>query len=278
MRLFSERYFEWWSVLVFTVLLFLSQAIALYVDASHQLGQLLLRSREISIGMAVVGMMVLILFHQRSSRVVTSAVYSMAFLSFLITSAIAHFENLNTGRTELLFSGHKLVFLALSVLVAGPYWLNIVFMLSLVVEVSFLTAVSPMGSRAVIYQAGEPGYTVIYALVAGALLAFRYQYQRLARELVMEKERRELLGELTHIFASIRDLTNTPLQKLEIAAALLQRNPLDHAILVKIVKDSVEKLNFLNRIFKSYEKEVRQKNESLLTEDEILRNLEKLRA
>lgn len=267
---------EWLSSLVLAWLCFAGEIITLLADRALGILPLFDWMRFAHAVLAIVMIGVLLKFRRLSSRALTVSSFLALFLPLFPLSYFYHSENLRLLTPGIVFMGQKLFFLALSILVPGPYWINIALMAGFALQTIWLYVGDGPNLHAFFVQSAEPWATILYALVGGTLLAFRYHYQQITRQLTVSQAQTELFEDIARVFLSIRDLANTPLQSLGIAAELLDRNYPNAGEITERLSNSVRKLNSLNQIFKVYEKQISWGKVKLMTEEEIRVCLEKM--
>jgi hypothetical protein len=77
----------------------------------------------------------------------------------------------------------------------------------------------------------EPWMTLFFALIAAMLLYTREHRRDLERRLAAAEERAHTLTQVSQVLLALRDHANTPLQTLEVAVSLLERDaPIDTAV------------------------------------------------
>ncbi len=273
----DESKMEWLSSFVLAFLSLAAEVFSAY--ASQQLKMVpIVENLRLTHGFAsLTVLLVLLVFRRRSSQALTIASYLAVILPLFPLAYLHHTECVRLLCTGSVFGGQTLIFLALSVLVPGPYWINVALMLGFTFQVIAMWFFSDANSHALFALSAEPWITIIFGMVAGVLLAFRYYYQLVSRGLAMQKARTELLGGISQIFLSIRDLANTPLQSLGIAAELLKNDKMPRQQIIEHITNSIHRLNALNGIFKFYEDRIRWNGQELMNEEQIsswLKNLE----
>lgn len=270
-RELDVRKMEWISALAFSSLVLVSVAIFIPVEVRAGLSTpALFRARVAQLCTAFAGVLLLLIFRKRSTRGLTVAVFLAVFLPFYPISAMNHFASVRLHTPWAPFPGYKGLFLGLSVLVPGPFWINVALMAGIALEAVGLWFGMDVSVRSGLVTGGEPWLTLIYGLVSSVLLVIRYYFQKTVRELALSQAKEEILEKLSRVFLSVRDLTNTPLQSLGIASELLRRNHPAAQPINERIESSILRLARLNRIFRCFDERVSWADGDLLTEDEIV--------
>jgi len=181
-------------------------------------------------------------------------------------AALAH---LGTPISSL--SGPKLLFIALAVLVPGPYWVNAALMLMVAMETAAMWFLLDLGAHQVTVIPKEPWQTLMYGVVAVVLLYFRRRDEQMIRSLSRGQAKTEMLEMLAKIFLSIRDLSNTPLQTIELSVEILKRRPAESQYVLPALTNATRRLSQMNKIFSHLESQLSWDREDLMSEHEILR-------
>ncbi len=265
----NEKELHLVSVCVLIGLTLFGQSITIYIDHLQGVRPLLDWIRVAHMGIALGVLVFVIKRRKRITDVLTGSCFIIVVLPFFVTSTLYHFEGLRLLNV-VPFLGQKLFFLALSVLVVGPYWINVGLMLGFAVQSVIFWVIASGAERAMFLAAAEPWATILYASVAGCLLAFRRDHLETIDRLTQLNARSEVLEQMARIFLSVRDLANTPLQSLEISIGLLEQKHPSAEDLTKRIEAAVRKLGALNTIFRYYEGTVTWNRQQPMSEEEIL--------
>jgi hypothetical protein len=273
----EESKLQWASSLVLGVLVVFGEGVAIYAEQPLGFSPLLSRLRAIHIGIALIAILLLLGFRKKESVLLTLSTYLSIFLPSYLISTLSHLEARNLNLLWAPFTGQKLFFLGLSILVPGPYWINVVLMLGFALQATLLWTISDSLTQFSFFAvSGEPWVTVIYAGVAAVLLAYRRHYRDTVKRLALVQAKCEVFETIALVFLSVRDLANTPLQCLEISVELLRRDPSSTEKVTKEIREGVSRLGSLNRIFKIYEQSISWSKQDLLSEEAILKCLKDL--
>lgn len=103
--------------------------------------------------------------------------------------------------------------------------------------------------------APEPWMSVFYAVVALFIYRHRVRETQIEREAIQAIEQKNGADERARAFSAIRDLSNTPLQILELTASQLKIESPGASEKVKRLEYGIARLKELNEILESYEVE-----------------------
>jgi hypothetical protein len=106
------------------------------------------------------------------------------------------------------------------------------------------------------FPIGEPWTIVIYAVFALAMLGYRVHSVALARRVLRVRTESIATQRLARTFLALRDVTNTPLQTIELAANVVRARCPDMAPLLDRIDRSLDRLYRLNHAFSEYESQI----------------------
>lgn len=164
----------------------------------------------------------------------------------------------------------KLYPIFLAFLVPGPYWLNALLILGHCVEATVLWYYLDMPNLPGIVMGPEPMLTIIFNILAFTMLFFKYHDDRVISSLSKHEERNEILGELTRLFLSIRDQSNTPLQSLKITTSLIKRKCTEVSDEIELQDRSLNSLINLNKYLESSNEKLSSTDKALMNDQEIV--------
>jgi hypothetical protein len=190
-------------------------------DAYHPVS---VRIRMLAI--AIVGIATSTLWIRR--RTAGTALCAVAFVCtvgpFWLTFWISESSHALSGRFEQPFVGPKLLLFVVSALCpTRPRWLGPALLVALCAEMTAMWLVLRFGSVPTVAWAGEPWVALTYALLAAFLFGSRLHWMQVHGELAVARAEAEMLQTTNEAFVAVQDLANTPLQSLEIALALMER-------------------------------------------------------
>jgi len=159
------------------------------------------------------------------------------------------------------FTGHKLVMVALAVMMPGAPAIPILLILvtvGLAFSQYFLGGLAAESHQ----WAGEPWVTGLYATIAVFLVGFRAHHRDVARHYARARAQTDALTEMSRFFLALRDLQNTPIQTLEIDTAILERRHPESATAIKRMRRSIAELRDISRRLSRYDRIVQWETES----------------
>jgi hypothetical protein len=117
----------------------------------------------------------------------------------------------------------------------------------------------------------EPWMTLVYAGVAATLLGLRGLRIKVIRELARARAEADALARVARLFLAVRDQTNTPLQTLTFATALLARRLPESVALLARMNNAIARLRELSSVFAATEAWPR---EEVRTDVDLAREIE----
>lgn len=183
-----------------------------------------------------------------------------AVIAFLVLYApfpallwIGHAAMLERGVPWAPFTGHKLVMIAVAVMMPGPaIWpAAIVVLTTALALVQFFAGGIATDPSA---WGGEPWITFLYGGIAVFLVAFRAQHRVIAQRYAKVRAQTDALTEMSRFFLALRDLQNTPIQTLEIDTAILERRHPESATAIKRMRRSIAELRDISRRLAKYDR------------------------
>jgi hypothetical protein len=187
---------------------------------------------------------------------VSSVVLILAMISVLLANTITNYMLAFTHVPFELFSGYKLVPIAVAVIAPAQVWLgySILGVCAVTPFILFFALFTDDLRSHIAIQ--EPWSSLIFVIVA----FFIYRHRLKAIELMQVASKltaeRKALDDLARIFLGLRDLTNTPLQSIELTAGLLSSNKLSAPQGATYLERALVRLRDLSQILSSYEQEV----------------------
>lgn len=106
------------------------------------------------------------------------------------------------------------------------------------------------------FPIGEPWTIAIYAVFALAMLGYRVHSVALARRVLRVRTESIATQRLARTFLALRDVTNTPLQTIELAANIVRARCPDMAPVLDRIDRSLDRLYRLNHAFSMYEAQI----------------------
>lgn len=125
------------------------------------------------------------------------------------------------------FAAYKIMAIAVAIIAPYPIWLGyFIILLSGTLPLLHFFMLPTELHR--FFSIQEPWYSLLYAVLGLIILIYRHKSLRLEQRMARIAAEKNALSELAAILLMLRDLTNTPLQSLEITSYLLkegQMNP-----------------------------------------------------
>jgi hypothetical protein len=150
------------------------------------------------------------------------------------------------------FIGYKLYALSVALMAPPSLWLGLGSILACALLPLAEYAGWPAAVRAEI-PTPEPATTLLYAIASVGLLFHRRQQMRIHREVVRAQAKTASLELMARKFLAVRDLTNSPLQSVELTVALLKtRHPESQAQLERLERQ-LARLRQLSVVLSQYE-------------------------
>lgn len=102
----------------------------------------------------------------------------------------------------------------------------------------------------------EPWYTMCFAIASIFLLTYRLTSQKTNLSLIKSQANEQKLREFADIAVALRDLTNSPLQSLEVLGHLLESQQITHAQAAQILNKTTYRLRELMQILNEHQKKI----------------------
>lgn len=154
-----------------------------------------------------------------------------------------------------LFGGFKFIALLAALIAPAPVWVGyfIISLCTLGSIVQFNLASQEIREG---YTVFEPWTTLIYMVIAFFVLRHRIHTRELERELVHVQMEKRSLDQLARTFLAMRDMTNSPLQSIELVRSLLAKHSIEPENAAKHLESSLIRLRQLSAILTVYENDV----------------------
>lgn len=265
-----QRRTEWLSNLLLTVLVFTGESIGIHVENLQGMKGILHTARILTLPLMALFMIRLIVIRKNPPRRDLRGIFFLTFLWLFCTSTLYHFQYAHWN-LWVPFIDQKVFLFGLSLLVAGPYWINIFWIVLFSVQTIALWTLVDIGDKSRFAAVWEPWYTILYGIVCLALVVIRILNERGLQKLSAEKAALQHTEYLARVFVSIRDLANTPIQNLIILSEVLHKENNEEAM--GQIHRAAERLRSLSQIFKSFAESYTWSGEAPMTEEEILKSL-----
>jgi Ca2+/Na+ antiporter len=259
---------SWGAVVLFAVFTVISQLVLLYPLRGHD-------TVPRSIRFAFVGVAAIVVLHAFARRNRWNQKLAMILFLLIVVPVyvLAWVNHASAARGQELWvplEGFPAIFLVLAVLIPGAYWVNAILMVGFVVEAVIIWRVLdvPHVETAVVWH--EPWVSVTYVVIAAGLLLFRIAHDHMHRELERSRSRAEMLEQVARIFLTIRDRTNTPLQTLVLAVAVLRAKYPEAVELTELLSRSTDRIIDTNALLSRFQSRVTWPQGDLMTDEELL--------
>lgn len=161
----------------------------------------------------------------------------------------------NSGARFEAFNGTKLAVIAVALIAPTPAWVGF-----LVIGFCSVTSVVQYANFPVDIRASfpvqEPWSMILYCVIAFFILRYRLRSIELQRKVAQMFAERKALDDLARIFLGMRDLTNTPLQAVEITSKLLASGHLSQQEASEYLEKSMIRLREVSELLTIYEKNI----------------------
>jgi hypothetical protein len=190
------------------------------------------------------------------SRAAPSARVAQGTMLFVLAPACAYFwfnDSLRAaqGACWVPFEGNKVTALACALLAPPSVAVSLVI---IGVAASALVHFALMSDAAkATMAAGEPFTTLAYTGIAVAILVYRLRSIELEDEVLQAHAESALMQEVALISLAIRDLTNTPVQTLEVLRGLLLKPGANLPVIEARMSRALDRLRDLGGLLSKYE-------------------------
>lgn len=196
----------------------------------------------------------LFIFYRNFPLTIGNALFLLATATLMFSISYQTYIVAALGRwSPIAFFGYKLLALAVALVAPASAWSAYLIISFCALNPTIQTLVASPVIRAN-YSIAEPWVSVIYAVVALFVLRHRYRTIELERRVGALEAERRAVDHMARIFLGMRDLTNSPLQAIELTTALLKEGQLTAAEAVSHLEKSMDRLEGFSRILTLYEK------------------------
>ena len=195
------------------------------------------------------------LLGRRLPAAASAALFLICAATLLIASAISNDQLVRQREPFVAFNGYKIAAVIIAVMAPIPVWVGylLISVCAVAPVVQFFSL--PADLRQV-FPAEEPVQVVIFAVLAFFIFRHRIHARELERTLLRLKADQRAKDDLAAIFVGLRDLTNTPLQSIELTATLLASKDLQQEDAARHLEVSLVKLRELTIVLSRFEKEI----------------------
>lgn len=177
----------------------------------------------------------------------SAAMIANVMMNLRLAESRVHFEP---------FNAFKYSAIAVVILAPVPTWVGYATIgLCAIAPLTVFAMFVPPEIRAA-FPVQEPWSTLVVACLAAVALHFRLKGLELERSMARLKAERRALNDLARIFLGLRDLTNTPLQTIELSTRLLESGKLSGMEGSAYIRRSLVHLRELSEILALHEHDV----------------------
>lgn len=150
------------------------------------------------------------------------------------------------------YGGFKLMAMGIAIVAPFPYRNGFIaiFLCALIPVLMHVTVLKPLQSK---IPLPEPGIAVVACVVALCGLVFRLRGIKIERENARLRAEKENLNEFSRILLVLRDLTNTPLQVIELTTQLMKSGQISPEEAAEHLHVSVEKLTLISDLLSKHQ-------------------------
>jgi hypothetical protein len=218
--------------------------------------------------MAAAGVLLAILLARRQtcSRACIDAVFLLNLAAILATLLlIARYPGVDS--TWKPFQEFELGMVSCAIL-APELWVGLVGISAYALSSLFLlSTIDPHHAQSV----GEPWATIGFVTFSAILLGYRLKQALLERKMLVERVRLEATARLANVLLAVRDLSNTPLQTIALAADLARTRHPDLAPIMDRIDRSIARMRDLDQTLRQHEHAVKWSDEASLDAKELAR-------
>ena len=185
-----------------------------------------------------------------------SATLFLASAAVLVVScAYGNHILANSGARFEAFIGTKLAVIAVALIAPTPAWIGFsVIGLCSIASVAQYAAFPPEIRAS--FPVQEPWSMILYGLIASFILRHRLRSIALERKVAQMSAERKALNDVARIFLGMRDLTNSPLQAVEITSKLLASGHLTQQEASEHLEKSMIRLREVSELLTVYERNI----------------------
>ncbi len=200
-------------------------------------------------------------------------IYFLLTLPILVTNWLTNSIHLRAGVPWEPYRLHSFIYITLGILVPISPWLNFVMIILFTVEAVTMWFVLRIGTLPNAILTQQPVLTILWVITSCVLLYTRAKDQALTYELSETRAKNEVLKSVARVFLTLRDRANTPLQTLEVSAALLEKKFPETIETSSSIRRSVTRLSEINQIMAEGAAQTHGMQDELLSDDELKRML-----
>ncbi|MFP2928331.1 hypothetical protein ACLESO_24685 [Pyxidicoccus sp. 3LG] len=231
-------------------------------------------ARAAHVGLCVALLGWLLVRRETSTARLTSGVFVAMVVPMLPLFAYAEVSMAATHTVWAPLMGHRLVMLGVGLFAPAGFGMGAGLIGAFALESVLLWYGLRLGER-LPDMVWEPWVTLVYGVVAGAMLAFRVRTRRTEYRLRRARAEAESLERLARLFLAVRDASNTPLQTLQVGTTLLRQRAPECAAVLDSMERALQRLQGLtDRMASSDPLLVWREGEESFDADAVLEHLE----
>ena len=269
---FTKLTSSWVAVVLLAVFTVISQLMYLYPLRSHDTGPRGIRFAFV--GLAVIVGLQAFARRNRWDKKLGLILFLLTVVPFYVIAWVNHASAARGQELWVPFEGLWGILLVLAVLIPGAYWVNAILMVGFIVEAVIILRVLDLTQLETAVVWHEPWVSVTYVVIGAGLLVFRIAHDHMLRELERSRSRAEMLEQVARIFLTVRDRTNTPLQTLVLAVAVLRAKYPEAVEVADLLSRSTDRIIDTNALLSRFESRVTWPEGDLMTDEELLRSIE----
>lgn len=234
-----------------------------------------LNGRLAYLGLSLVVLVVCMLRRKRWTEPLATALFVALVLPTYWIAWRYHVLMAHGSKLWVPFGTHRLYFVILAVLSPGRLFVNALLMLAFIVHWLVLWKMLDLEHVASAVTPNEPWMTLSFLFVATVLLGFRISHERVIRDLERTRTRAEEMEQIARVVLTLRDRMNTPLQTLQLSAALLRAKEAGERALANVIGRATDRITavcaLLSRFDDVVEHGCSDAEKGLMTDEEVER-------
>jgi hypothetical protein len=197
---------------------------------------------------------VLLARRKRATLNLCSVVFLLNVLTVLFALRFTNTAYAESGRPWVPFQANKLGMVTVALL-APELWVGIASIVGYIGSalVQMLTFSEAARAR---FALGEPWATIVIGVFSAVLLGYRIRHIALERNLARANAEVVTTQKFARVLLAVRDLSNTPLQTITLAAETARSRHADLEPVMALVDRSLEKLRHLDTRLREHEAEL----------------------
>lgn len=200
-----------------------------------------------------IGFLILVYTSRPFSVIINSSIFFISFATVIIGSTITNLQLLHSGVNYQAFLGYKIGALYIALFAPRPIILGYVLIGFCGIASFFHFFLLPSELQGLL-PVQEPWVSMVYVAVSFLILFYRIKNSSLEKTLFQLKAENKASLELARVFLALRDLTNTPLQTIELTTSLLEAEEISKKEGAFHLSRAMLRLRELSMLLASFEK------------------------